>query len=119
MRRNKHVYQLDENLADRMHLTEADRTAISVVGSRMKVFLNRPEFYAPLKDAPSIVQGFEYTLQNLWGFPLDSRYHRYQWDIKGCTCPRMDNLDHIGSEYRRYNQNCPVHCSHIEDVELL
>lgn len=111
--------EINEELADRQCLSADTRTAIKEVHRRLAQHPNRPEMFANLEDAPSIVQGFEYTLQGLWGFPMDNRYHRYQWDIKGCTCPKMDNLEYIGTEYRRYNQNCPVHCSHIEDVELL
>lgn len=50
----------------------------------------------------------EYKLQELWGFPKSSAYHRF-WDAEGCTCPRLDNDDAYPTGYYVINETCPLH----------
>lgn len=51
----------------------------------------------------------EYELQTLWGFKTDKNYHSYQWGLKNCSCPRMDNLDRLGLPSKVINPTCPYH----------
>ena len=50
----------------------------------------------------------QFDLQLAWGFGLNANYHRF-WDMKGCSCPKMDNND--GYPYGHYvtDSGCPVH----------
>jgi len=97
-------------LADKQGLTEETRTAIDVLHSELDAILFRPTMVANEKDIPAIVEAFEMVLQRLWNFPIDRKYHRYQFDIKGCTCPKMDNLERIGwTETRIYSKDCIFH----------
>lgn len=50
----------------------------------------------------------EFKLQKLWGFPLDSKFHRF-WDRPKCQCPKMDNDDAYPSGYYVIAGNCPLH----------
>jgi len=50
----------------------------------------------------------EYTLQELWGFPKDSSWHRF-WDRPKCTCPKLDNDDRYPSPVYIINPDCKVH----------
>lgn len=54
------------------------------------------------------VERVEFELQELWNFPIDSNYHRYWLDLKGCCCPK-DNLDPIYFGQGRIINNCPIH----------
>jgi hypothetical protein len=63
----------------------------------------------------------EFDLQEAWGFPKDSNFHRF-WDIPGCTCPTIDNNERIGTGYFIINGGCPLHGGDIgkeksEEVE--
>lgn len=71
--------------------------------------LTRPELYGEPKNVAHRIEIQEYTLQALWGFDQDSRYHTYWNKVKGCTCAKMDNDDMVGSHYRSINGNCPFH----------
>lgn len=50
----------------------------------------------------------EYDLQDLWGFALNSNYHMF-WNMKGCTCPKIDNEEAWGTGYYVYSKDCPIH----------
>jgi hypothetical protein len=52
----------------------------------------------------------EFHMQKVWGFPEDETYHRF-WDIPACKCPKVDNIEKIGSPYKVINMNCPLHGS--------
>ena len=61
-----------------------------------------------LKNISIRIENLEYTLQSLWGFPPSEKYHKYNLNIPGCTCPVMDNAESYG--YRKiYNCECNVH----------
>ena len=53
----------------------------------------------------------ESQLQELWGFPVDERYHHYSFKLKGCSCPYMDNMERLGSGMFFINKKCIVHGS--------
>lgn len=50
----------------------------------------------------------EYMLQALWGFKEDPRYHKF-WNMKGCTCPKLDNEDAYPTGFYTLNASCPLH----------
>jgi hypothetical protein len=50
----------------------------------------------------------EFELQKLWGFPEDSKFHRF-WHTPKCTCPKLDNDDNYPSGYYSINLQCKLH----------
>jgi len=50
----------------------------------------------------------EFSLQDLWGFPLDENFHR-PWQLPHCTCPKMDNEERYGTKYTIVNCSCIIH----------
>lgn len=50
----------------------------------------------------------EYDLQELWGFPLDDRFHEW-YLMPRCTCPKTDNLDMRGINRQIMSCDCIVH----------
>lgn len=73
--------------------------------------LNNPDILIESpNDIPSCIEECEYNLQGLWGFKKSKKFHRYQYKVKWCTCPSMDNEDMIGWTEKRYiNADCPYH----------
>jgi len=61
-----------------------------------------------LKELANDVTKTEFKLQKLWGFPQDENFHRW-FDVPKCTCPKMDNAERLGTEYRIINEDCPIH----------
>jgi hypothetical protein len=49
----------------------------------------------------------EYTMQGIWGFSRDRSYHTHWKELKGCTCPKLDNA--MGMPYRITTVSCPHH----------
>jgi len=104
-----HKTKINPALAKQQNLSEAEIAAFELVSDRLSVFLRRPEMYASPEEAVAIVEGFEYVLQSLLKFPLSKDYHKYWKDIKGCTCPKMDNRDAYGTGIRYIRSDCCWH----------
>lgn len=63
-----------------------------------------------------MIEDIEFILQMLWGFSLDANFHTHWIDIRGCTCPRMDNMERIGFG-RVISSDCPWHGNNERDYE--
>ena len=61
-----------------------------------------------LKEFAFQFECLEYEQQKLWGFPQDRNFHCW-YDVPKCSCPKMDNADNKGSEYRIISADCPIH----------
>lgn len=61
------------------------------------------------KRIGAIVQKIEFKLQRLWGFKQDPNFHSWFFRIPGCTCPKMDNQERIGTGYFIRTLDCPFH----------
>jgi hypothetical protein len=61
-----------------------------------------------LKMLAKIFDELEFEQQRLWGFPLDPNHH-YFWDFPKCTCPKIDNMDSLGTPYRVHSGGCLIH----------
>lgn len=102
--------KINRVLAESKGLTEDTITAIEEIYKKLNQYLTRPNIHFDSKEkAVTVIEGMEYTLQSLWGFPLDSDYHRYWKEIDGCLCPKMDNEDPIYFGQRVINSQCPYH----------
>ena len=97
---------LNTKLLLQNNVSEESQAALCVLYEKLYHILEHPEDY---KDVVGLVNGVEYALQLLWNFPPNSDYHKYSFQIKGCTCPLIDNLDMIGTSMRYYNASCPIH----------
>lgn len=51
----------------------------------------------------------EFLIQEAWTFGRNSDYHYFSFKPDNCKCPKIDNMDMIGSKYRVYNSICPIH----------
>jgi hypothetical protein len=97
----------NEALADKQGLTADERNALDLTYDLLFDILENPERY---EDVETKVRDLEFRLQKEWKFPQDPKFHRYQFEIKGCTCPRMDNFELIGHTADRYRiSDCPWH----------
>ncbi len=91
-------------------LTRKEIAALRPAYEALFDVLNNPEKYP---DPVATVTEMEYNLQDLWHFPRDAKYHKYQLWMKGCTCPKLDNAELIGHTEDRYSvSDCPWHWRH-------
>jgi hypothetical protein len=109
-----------------MHYNEAfaDKQGISAV-DRQRLDSKYEELFAVLENpsewnSPEAqVRKIEFDLQKLWKFPQDPKFHRYQLEIKGCTCPRLDNFELFGHTADRYRvSDCPWHWKPEDDIRV-
>lgn len=103
--------QYNEALADKLNLSAEVREELTAVYGHLYDALHNPEKYnTPGEDVTTYVTDLEYTLQSLWGFPTDKRFHYYNLHIKGCRCPELDNMEMVGHSTRRFvSVDCPIH----------
>ncbi len=66
---------------------------------------NRIEMYNLNKD----IESLEFKMQEIFGFPVTSNYHRWWFESPKCTCPKMDNTDDLGTGIRHINLDCIIH----------
>lgn len=60
-------------------------------------------------DPVQLIEDIEHTLQHLWGFTRSRDFHTHWMDLKGCTCPKADNMELMGAPYRITSKDCPHH----------
>jgi hypothetical protein len=98
------VTTLDDRWND---MTEVERDAVLALHALLREMKEAPRTrkYEPVQ----FIEDIEYTLQHLWGFSRDRDFHVHWVDLKGCTCPKMDNRDLMGAPYRITNETCPHH----------
>lgn len=101
------MLQYNKELADRLNLSGETREELAAVYAKLSDAVTNPEKY---EDVATYVTDLEYTLQSLWGFPRDKKFHYYNLYIKGCRCPELDNMDMQGLTTRRIvSVECPIH----------
>lgn len=61
-----------------------------------------------IKQFVKDIENLEFQLQSAWGFPLDRNYHTW-YNVPRCTCPKADNRENYGTEFRIIDGNCPIH----------
>lgn len=98
---------LNEALIKEKGISAETAEKIIEIHGLMDSVLDYPEEYD--EGAVSLVEQYEYWLQELWGFPQDRNYHIHWVRIKGCTCPKMDNRDLAGSGRRITVNSCLWH----------
>lgn len=99
-------------LADQRGLDEANRAELEKCYELLDNCLAQP--WKNCESPTEVVErvhDLECTLQAIWGFQVSSDFHNYWFRIKGCTCPKLDNEELMGSRMRYYNMNCPYHGS--------
>ncbi|WYV99153.1 hypothetical protein NoPa_00155 [Pseudomonas phage vB_PpuM-NoPa] len=102
----EHTYY-NKALADKLNLSEETREELTAVYGHLYDALYNPDNY---DDVTTYVTDLEYTLQGLWGFPKDKKFHYYNLHIKGCRCPELDNMEMVGHSTRRFvSVSCPIH----------
>lgn len=67
--------------------------------------LNEP---LKLKMLAAVFDSLEFEQQELWNFPRDANFHFF-WSFPGCTCPKMDNRERLGTGTAIRMNDCPIH----------
>jgi hypothetical protein len=103
--------RLNENLAIKQKVTDEQLSALILSHQlRWLLFETAKGITEPLKlqMLANVFTALEFEQQKLWNFPQDQNFHRF-FEFPGCKCPRLDNLEALGTPYRITAQNCPIH----------
>jgi len=107
----KPLTSLNRMLAERQKVTDEQLEALKLSHQlRWMLFETAKTIKEPLKlkMLAAVYEALEFEQQALWNFPRDPNFHRF-FDFPGCKCPRMDNIDALGTPYRITVENCPIH----------
>lgn len=100
------VLRLNKQLLKKQKIdSETEKQLLATHKTLYEIKQNPDDYDNPLE----LVKELEYRLQELWSFQQDSKFHTHQFEIKGCSCPWIDNLERAGSGHFIYNQHCPIH----------
>jgi hypothetical protein len=101
------VYMINPFLLNQHNAWENAQAIVDAHTLKMVIYQMMQEPGTDLKACALDLEELEYYLQDLWGFPRNNYYHKF-WEYPGCTCPKMDNIDHYPNSQIR-NLDCPVH----------
>lgn len=114
----EYLTALNASLAARQGVTDAELEALKtshqlrwLIHSAAKVIAAEPQTEArdlKLKMLAQTSSALETEQQVLWHFSTDENFKRF-FDFPGCACPRMDNEDRLGTPYKIYSLDCPIH----------
>jgi len=62
------------------------------------------------------LENIEYKMQDIFGFPHNRNYHRYWLKIPTCNCPKLDNSEYYGTQFRLTTNDCPIHGDRIKNL---
>jgi len=102
---------INQNLVNRQKVSDEDVKRIVKLQTIRKYFYDFIELSddkEEIRRLDRIITQIEFQLQKLWGFPQDRNYHRW-FDVPKCSCPKWDNVDSLGSEFKIINPNCQLH----------
>jgi len=107
------VTYLNERLAKQQKVTDEQLAALRL--SHQVRFVLFKEAKATkdrrkLKLLAKLFDELEFMQQEQWNFPQDPNFHRF-FELPGCTCPKLDNEDALGTIYRITDLQCAAHGS--------
>lgn len=86
-------------------MTTQEQDAVQALHAVLAQAKGHPEHYA---DPVQFIEDVEFTLQGLWRFDRSKNHHTHWIDIKGCTCPKLDNQEQWGTGCITVS-DCPWH----------
>lgn len=108
---NKSLPILNSRLISNQRLTTEDVDKLNklhLIRNCYTSLMQSEEDSTNLRYLASIVTQIDFQLQKIWKFKLDENYHKF-WNLPGCECPKLDNMDMYGTGHRYTNPNCPIH----------
>lgn len=106
------ITRLNQRLATKQGVTDDELHALRA-SHQLRFYLF--QIANANKDHPLTLQmlarlfsNLESEQQELWHFGADLNFQRF-FDLPGCTCPRMDNEERLGTPYKIHNTTCPIH----------
>jgi hypothetical protein len=111
-----HILNVNERLLEKNNVWESLPKIIEI-RIEIRILLDMDKTLAEAKLLTSFkakvilerLTDLEFTLQDAWGFDRDKNYHTYWLKLSGCTCPKMDNRELIGIDWKWVSEDCLYH----------
>lgn len=107
---------LNEHLVTKQGLTKENVLEIKLIHVTLQDYFMQVSKQDPYdwsaSDKRSIietVEQLEFILQRAWKFEQNRNMHTWWYRVPHCTCPKLDNMDNMGTEHRYYSMTCPLH----------
>lgn len=97
---------LNKDLIKRQNLSAEDVATLEKLHKELDDVVNNPYNYT---NPVALIEDIEFQMQRLWKFGENRDMHTHWLRIKGCTCPRLDNMERRGTPYRVLMGDCPWH----------
>ena len=110
----KVIAQLNGRLAIKQNVSDEQLEklkATHVLAHHLKNAARNTSDPVKLKMLAAEFDKIETEQQLLWNFDPDPNFHRF-FDFPGCTCPKSDNTERLGTPYKIINATCPIHGNH-------
>ena len=107
----KLIAQLNGRLAIKQNVSDEQLEklkATHVLAHSLKEAARRTTDVVKLRMLAAEFDKLETEQQLLWNFEPDPNFHRF-FDFPGCTCPKLDNAERLGTPYLIINATCPIH----------
>ena len=79
--------------------------------------ISRKKFDKKVSKIDKKIKKIEFKLQKAWGFPKNESYHQYWYRQPACSCPKLDNDELLGKNFKIINSDCLVHGLKDDDLE--
>jgi len=96
----EHIYSFLENIMKVAKILQKNNDLTNTTGSIIS----------------NTIRDIEFILQKNWNFPQNEAYHNYQFKLPGCTCPKLDNADRLGSGSFVISGDCPYHSKSFSNI---
>lgn len=112
----KPAARLNHQLLLRQNAIKNVKEIVSNHQDKLKVYdlIKEEEDPKVLKIYADVLTDIEFTLQELWNFPKDIKWHRF-WQTPKCTCAKMDNEDNFPTGYYYKSGDCPLHNGFVDE----
>lgn len=106
----KYDITLNPNMVGKMKIYQVEELK-KVYIEMFKVFEQMENTSSPIRlyCLNKSIEPLEFKMQELFGFKVDSNYHRYWCECPKCTCPKIDNREMRGTGMRYYDSGCIIH----------
>lgn len=107
------MYNLNSNLIIKQGLDVSELRELKALhAEKLKYFdlMRETDDKIKLKEYAHEIECIEFQMQKAWHFPEDKNFHEW-YKVPKCTCPKMDNADSRGTQWRVIFSDCPVHGS--------
>ena len=96
----------EDQCNDLLHLHKSVNKLLDVEEELIKSNSLKKETAKYIKE---LLTNIEFEMQDRWNFKQDINYHIHWLKLRGCSCPKMDNKERVGTGYYVIDSKCIYH----------